>query len=616
MASGCGDVLSLQDLKTAKLHQVFEAEVITGLSGGTPGGANIDFATNPVTGQVQKTMPAVLRDVGFVPASFDFTTGGTLTVNDRNKSVLWPVSSGGDGDYYSWEGALPKVIPAASTPASTGGTGPGAWKAVGGISLRNDLSAADINRGDALISVVQPFNGSKQRTQHQKNADIVSVKDFGAKGDGATDDTEAFNAALASSANTVSVPDGSYLIRPITMPSEKALIGTSASFSGSKLLCNVTTGDLITLGDAKNQIKNIYFDTKPGLVRTSGKYINFNGGTGRHLIEDVEMWNAWDGISITGGSNITVKSPRFFSSKGVCFACNGGYNHSLYDPHADNDANAQPSAGILITEAGDLTIYGAKMLHCGIAFYINASPGKFVNSVVVSQSFFDSSVTAGLITNQGTGNVQRVDFTDTWFGNSQAGLTLLKTGSGEINGITLNNPRFCVITGDGLRVGPGVLNVRELGGQYSLINGSSISVAGQFYMNGGVLGEADGLPGAGTSLFLDSTAAGYLSGVKFGVNNTMVSGTSADFALRDNPGFRTSAIGSTLIPSGTAITVAHTLAVTPRLQDINIYPISGLAGVSEYYVSDVSATTFIIRLNVSPGAGIQFGWKIDSSRLH
>lgn len=61
MSSGCGDVLSLEDMKTAKKHQVFEAEVITGKSGGVAGGADIDEATNPVTGQTQDTLPAVIE---------------------------------------------------------------------------------------------------------------------------------------------------------------------------------------------------------------------------------------------------------------------------------------------------------------------------------------------------------------------------------------------------------------------------------------------------------------------------------------------------------------------------------------------------------------------------
>lgn len=140
MSSGCGDVLSLQDLQTAKKHQIFEAEVITGKQGGVSTGANIDYATNQVTGQVQKTMPAVLRDIGFEPASFDFTTGGTLSTSDRNKAVLWPMADGGDGDWYYWEGALPKVIPAASTPSSTGGVAEGAWRPVGDIELRGQIS--------------------------------------------------------------------------------------------------------------------------------------------------------------------------------------------------------------------------------------------------------------------------------------------------------------------------------------------------------------------------------------------------------------------------------------------------------------------------------------------
>lgn len=136
MSSGCGDVMSLNDLQIAKKHQIFEAEVITGKQGGVAGGADIDYATNQVTGQTQKTLPAVLRDVGFSPASFNFTTGGTLGVNDADKAVLWPKEDGGDGNYYAWRGSLPKVIPAASTPLATGGISDSAWDAFGDITFR------------------------------------------------------------------------------------------------------------------------------------------------------------------------------------------------------------------------------------------------------------------------------------------------------------------------------------------------------------------------------------------------------------------------------------------------------------------------------------------------
>ncbi|ALN97406.1 tailspike protein [Salmonella phage fSE4S] len=136
MSSGCGGVMSLNDLQIAKKHQIFEAEVITGKQGGVAGGADIDYATNQVTGQTQKTLPAVLRGAGFSPASFNFTTGGTLGVNDADKAVLWPKEDGGDGNYYAWRGSLPKVIPAASTPLATGGISDSAWDAFGDITFR------------------------------------------------------------------------------------------------------------------------------------------------------------------------------------------------------------------------------------------------------------------------------------------------------------------------------------------------------------------------------------------------------------------------------------------------------------------------------------------------
>lgn len=170
MSSGCGDVLSLEDLKTAKKHQLFEAEVITGLQGGVAGGTPIDYATNQVTGQTQKTLPAVLRDAGFRPASFTFATGGTLGVNDADLAVLWPGPSG-DGQYYVWRGALPKTIPASSSPSTTGGISDTAWVPFGDISLRNDLAAS----GGADI-IGKSGGGTVQDGLDDLNADVSVIE--------------------------------------------------------------------------------------------------------------------------------------------------------------------------------------------------------------------------------------------------------------------------------------------------------------------------------------------------------------------------------------------------------------------------------------------------------
>ena len=130
MSSGCGDVLSLADLQTAKKHQTFEAEVITGKPGGVAGGADIDYAINAVTGQTQKTLPAVLRDAGFTPVAWDFSTGGVLGVNDRDKVVYDPVSK----TWYSYGGALPVTVPAGLNPV-----GQADWRPQTDPNLRRDL---------------------------------------------------------------------------------------------------------------------------------------------------------------------------------------------------------------------------------------------------------------------------------------------------------------------------------------------------------------------------------------------------------------------------------------------------------------------------------------------
>lgn len=147
MSSGCGDVLSLADLQTAKKHQLFEAEVITGKQGGIAGGTDIDYATNQVTGQTQKTLPAVLRDAGFSPVSWDFSTGGTLATTDRNKVVYDPVST----TWYSWGGALPKVVPAATNPLLDAN-----WKPQTDPKIRSDLSKID---GLSLIGELNSVAG-------------------------------------------------------------------------------------------------------------------------------------------------------------------------------------------------------------------------------------------------------------------------------------------------------------------------------------------------------------------------------------------------------------------------------------------------------------------------
>lgn len=78
--------------------------------------------------------------------------------------------------------------------------------------------------------------------------DIVSVKDFGAKGDGVTDDTVAIQAALNSGSSRIHIPQGTYVISNIVIPGNcREFIGYGSTNTDTYLLRkNGSTGAAIS----------------------------------------------------------------------------------------------------------------------------------------------------------------------------------------------------------------------------------------------------------------------------------------------------------------------------------------------------------------------------------
>lgn len=86
---------------------------------------------------------------------------------------------GYNDSFMQWQGSLPKVVPAGSTPATSGGIGAGAW----------------VDRSDVTLRDLQTILTKRYEGRYAL-ADIISVLDFGATGDCITDDSDAFQAAL------------------------------------------------------------------------------------------------------------------------------------------------------------------------------------------------------------------------------------------------------------------------------------------------------------------------------------------------------------------------------------------------------------------------------------
>lgn len=84
------------------------------------------------------------------------------------------------------------------------------------------------------------------RTPRNRFADAVNVRDFGARGDGNTDDTAALQAALdAGAGGTVLAPAGTYLTRTLALPNDTRLVGVGMRLTVLRLKPG-TDGDLLT----------------------------------------------------------------------------------------------------------------------------------------------------------------------------------------------------------------------------------------------------------------------------------------------------------------------------------------------------------------------------------
>ena len=83
----------------------------------------------------------------------------------------------------------------------------------------------------------------------------VSVKEFGAVGDGVADDTAAIQRALDSGARRVTIPDGKFLISNILEPSENQHLVINGTIRLSDSPCTPITHD-VKIGDMQVTVKD------------------------------------------------------------------------------------------------------------------------------------------------------------------------------------------------------------------------------------------------------------------------------------------------------------------------------------------------------------------------
>lgn len=121
-------------------------------------------------------------------------------------------------------------------------------------------SNTDTLNGSTSSAIVynQGGTGAQDRTVEQKLQEFVSVKDFGAVGDGVADDTAAFASAIGAyaDAKTIYVPAGTYLITSkLDLGINKKIIGAGAR--NVLINFNSSTDAYFMSGDAFSHVEGI-----------------------------------------------------------------------------------------------------------------------------------------------------------------------------------------------------------------------------------------------------------------------------------------------------------------------------------------------------------------------
>ena len=242
------------------------------------------------------------------------------------------------------------------------------------------LSGAKTGRVvESSASVTVKESSASAATPTKK--DLFVVTDYGADDDYSTDDTAAFEKALAAASKNgggfVYIPGGVYLLsRPLTVPANTRLCGTGAytsglentGYAGVALFCTYGEGKsdtdtaFITLGgkNAGAMGFKIYYP-KNGMMK-SGKdpkpyaYAIRGKASGCYVV-NVGMFGCWNGVEMSGADNFVVRrlTGAFHkngvhiqnSDNGIVDAClaNGGqqaggnysFEEHIADWETDND---------------------------------------------------------------------------------------------------------------------------------------------------------------------------------------------------------------------------------------------------------------------------------------
>jgi hypothetical protein len=258
----------------------------------------VEFNTAPAVGVAIR----LYRDSDTDTPEATFFPGSAIRAADLNDNFLQSLYLNQETRQLAQEAALGGIPDGAVTSS----------KILNGTILNEDINAsAGIDA--SKLSFTQAGFGATARTVGSKLKDVVSVKDFGAVGDGVADDTAAIQAAITSlgetKGGTVYFPAGTYLTTSnIEIKSKATLLGDGRQ----SLIKSVSMVNLSATPVAEGGQTQFYAINKSGF-----NFINLGFDT--------------SGITVftTATRTLYFKDSSNFKVQGCYFNCSGCATASL-----------------------------------------------------------------------------------------------------------------------------------------------------------------------------------------------------------------------------------------------------------------------------------------------
>lgn len=463
------------------------------------------------------------------------------------------------------------------------------------------------------------------RTVAQRLDDDVSAFDYGAKGDGVTDDSSAIQAAL-NTGKQVFLPAGEYvLLTGLVVPDGGALYGESLS---STILLPALTVNAVTFSSGRaGRLERVSINYS-GSSTVTGIAIDIPDGAMSTNVREVYVTAPLTGLRIGNCQGSTVENFDcwYFVSKGIHI--NDNFNDCFFDKIFLNGA-VYNSSTLGVASVGIYTqgkshamfFSNVEVIQCNTPLSINGSSATNVLTAAFSffvNCFFDSSSSAVSII-----AARNIKFIGCWFSNRDTGVSLSNSiGISFQSCQWVNNNRHGVIIQSGCSYTKFIeclfdSNGQETPGTYHGIITNATSFLDISHCTFGNLGTFSATQQNG--IFILGAVVSHLTIADNAFSPSLLGtgiinqSTGASVYIRANQNFRTEYGGTVALSGSTSVVVPHNLATTPRIQDVNLWMISGKAGITDYYVSAVNASTFTITTNTTPSSAITFGWKADTS---